>query len=437
MGGAYRVPGNTTPDHRVEHPLRPGGGEDRVPCLGRGWRGRPVDPAPARARARRDRAGPDPARAHVRARPACRQHPGRLDRAGPRRGADAAARSVASNPIVRFVADALRFYMEFHSRYDGFYGAFIHDPLAVAAALDRTPRHDRGADRRRRAGAATLTAGDDGHRLAPRAWGRPPNVDVAVEGRRRRRSSTDSSNASVGWRRAARTWHASAGAGPRDMRQRPWDEEDVDEPELAADLRGGADRRLRRAGPGRLPGRGDRRRRPARHHRPPLARPSRRPRPDASWPSRSRSTSPSARSSIALRLPIYLDSIGTVLVGVLAGPWAGALTGLLSNLIWSILPIPGGAEPDDRVLRAGRRRDRPDGRVLGEPGRVPAAHRRRACGRFPVARRRDRAAAIIVLLIVQQTIGLDRSTSTTRTRRTRFVILGLLIVVDRRRRSPG
>jgi purine nucleosidase len=46
-------------------------------------------------------------------------------------------RSVASNPIIRYVADALRFYMEFHARYDGFYGAFIHDPLAVAAALDR------------------------------------------------------------------------------------------------------------------------------------------------------------------------------------------------------------------------------------------------------------------------------------------------------------
>ena len=47
----------------------------------------------------------------------------------------------------------------------------------------------------------------------------------------------------------------------------------------------------------------------------------------------------------ALRLPIYLDSIGTMLVGALAGPWAGALTGILSNLIWSILPIPGGAGP--------------------------------------------------------------------------------------------
>ncbi len=38
-----------------------------------------------------------------------------------------------------------------------------------------------------------------------------------------------------------------------------------------------------------------------------------------------------------LKLPLYLDSIGTVLVGVLAGPWAGALTGLLSNLIWGLM----------------------------------------------------------------------------------------------------
>lgn len=39
----------------------------------------------------------------------------------------------------------------------------------------------------------------------------------------------------------------------------------------------------------------------------------------------------------ALRLPIYLDSIGTILVGVLAGPIAGAATGLLSNLAWTFL----------------------------------------------------------------------------------------------------
>src|SRR5687767_13401266 len=39
----------------------------------------------------------------------------------------------------------------------------------------------------------------------------------------------------------------------------------------------------------------------------------------------------------ALKLPIYLDSIGTILVGVLAGPIAGAATGLLSNLAWTFL----------------------------------------------------------------------------------------------------
>jgi energy-coupling factor transport system substrate-specific component len=41
-----------------------------------------------------------------------------------------------------------------------------------------------------------------------------------------------------------------------------------------------------------------------------------------------------------LKLPLFLDSIGTVLVGVLAGPWAGGLTGLLTNLIWGMLTSP-------------------------------------------------------------------------------------------------
>jgi hypothetical protein len=43
----------------------------------------------------------------------------------------------------------------------------------------------------------------------------------------------------------------------------------------------------------------------------------------------------------ALRLPIYLDSIGTILVGALAGPIPGLVTGVLTNLIWAtILPPP-------------------------------------------------------------------------------------------------
>lgn len=39
----------------------------------------------------------------------------------------------------------------------------------------------------------------------------------------------------------------------------------------------------------------------------------------------------------ALKLPVYLDSLGTILVGVLAGPIAGAATGLLSNVAWTFL----------------------------------------------------------------------------------------------------
>ena len=43
---------------------------------------------------------------------------------------------------------------------------------------------------------------------------------------------------------------------------------------------------------------------------------------------------------IYLKLPIYLDSIGTVLVGALVGPWAGALTGALANVIWGLTLYP-------------------------------------------------------------------------------------------------
>jgi purine nucleosidase len=89
-----------------------------------------------------------------------------------------ARRSVASNPIVRYVADALRFYMEFHASYDGFYGAFIHDPLAVAAALDRSlvataPLY---VDVETRGEVTSGMTVADRRRLT----GRPPNLDVAV-----------------------------------------------------------------------------------------------------------------------------------------------------------------------------------------------------------------------------------------------------------------
>ena len=89
-----------------------------------------------------------------------------------------ATRSVASNPIVRFVADALRFYMEFHARYDGFYGAFIHDPLALAAALDRSLVTTEAlyVDVETHGELTTGMTVADRRRLT----GKPPNLDVAT-----------------------------------------------------------------------------------------------------------------------------------------------------------------------------------------------------------------------------------------------------------------
>lgn len=43
---------------------------------------------------------------------------------------------------------------------------------------------------------------------------------------------------------------------------------------------------------------------------------------------------------VLLKLPVYLDSIGTVLVGVLCGPVAGLVTGTLSNIIWGLAIDP-------------------------------------------------------------------------------------------------
>ncbi len=83
------------------------------------------------------------------------------------------------DPIVAFVNDALRFYFEFHSRYDGFYGAFIHDALVLAAALDP------GLARTQ---ALTVEVELEGRWTTGetvtdwrRAWGRAPNLEVAVE----------------------------------------------------------------------------------------------------------------------------------------------------------------------------------------------------------------------------------------------------------------
>ncbi|HWH36793.1 MAG TPA: nucleoside hydrolase [Candidatus Limnocylindrales bacterium] len=84
-------------------------------------------------------------------------------------------------PLMRFVDDALRFYMDFHSRYDGFYGAFIHDALAVAAALDADlVRSEALAVEVELEGRWTTGETVTDWR---RQWGRPTNLDVVVDAR--------------------------------------------------------------------------------------------------------------------------------------------------------------------------------------------------------------------------------------------------------------
>jgi purine nucleosidase len=179
MGGAYRSPGNTAPTTEWNVNVDP----DAAKVVFSAWTAaREADPSILRPVALgldvTERAKIVPDHIVALARRAGSTPDDSLLLSGGE-GPMHATRSVASNPIVRYVADALRFYMEFHSRYDGFYGAFIHDPLAVAAALDPALIRTEALPVDVELGG-TLTTGEtvtDWRRV----WGRPPNVDVAVE----------------------------------------------------------------------------------------------------------------------------------------------------------------------------------------------------------------------------------------------------------------
>jgi hypothetical protein len=95
-----------------------------------------------------------------------------------------------------------------------------------------------------------------------------------------------------------------------------------------------------------------------------------------------------------LKLPIYLDSIGTILVGVLAGPIAGAATGILSNLIWQYAPVIGGGTIGPFAIVAGV-----IGLLAGIWGRLGVYRSRPASGTQLIVAAVV-AAAIVVILVV-------------------------------------
>jgi purine nucleosidase len=88
------------------------------------------------------------------------------------------ARSATSNPIVRYLTDAVRFYFDFHKLYDQGYLAHMHDPFAAAVALDP------GLARTRPATVdveltGTLTRATTVADWAG-MWDREPNADIVI-----------------------------------------------------------------------------------------------------------------------------------------------------------------------------------------------------------------------------------------------------------------
>ena len=88
------------------------------------------------------------------------------------------AKSSASNPLIRVIEDATRFYLESYHRLGHGYQAHLHDPLAAAAALDPQLLATRPATVDVEL-TGTLTRGMTVTDWSGR-WGRKPNALIGV-----------------------------------------------------------------------------------------------------------------------------------------------------------------------------------------------------------------------------------------------------------------
>lgn len=87
-------------------------------------------------------------------------------------------RSRASNPLVRHLSDAVRFYMEFHLEHDQGFLAHMHDPFAAAIAL----HPELGSSRPATVDVELAGSLTRGQTVADwrGMWGREPNADIVV-----------------------------------------------------------------------------------------------------------------------------------------------------------------------------------------------------------------------------------------------------------------
>lgn len=159
MGGAYRLPGNTTPTAEWNLHVDPDAAKVVFAAWGRACAG--------------DLELPRPLAMGLDVTERARLLPSHLAALSRRIG------TTSDDPFVRFIDGATRFYFEFHERYDGFYGAFVHDPFVVAAALDP-------ALVRSQAVFVDVESGPGlAHGMTVADWrgltGNPANLDVAVE----------------------------------------------------------------------------------------------------------------------------------------------------------------------------------------------------------------------------------------------------------------
>lgn len=182
MGGVFRGSGNTTPTSEWNIHVDPDAAKACLAAWGTAIAANPTVPLPIGmgleitegARLMPEAVADLASRAGAMKADAAAINPG--DAANAMR----ATGSVGANDRLRFVVDALRFYFEFHAAYDGFYGAFIHDPFVVAATIDPSLIDTRPVFVDVEAGAGLA------HAMTIADWrgitGRPPNVNVAVTG---------------------------------------------------------------------------------------------------------------------------------------------------------------------------------------------------------------------------------------------------------------